>query len=87
MVKVTSDGGLKDLHLDRLSGTLKINWLKSWIKCHSLFCFCIPNFLFNQLGGLKLLLISDFDVNKLPESLSEFHEQMLLFWKMFHTSL
>uniref|UniRef100_A0A3P9J195 Reverse transcriptase domain-containing protein n=1 Tax=Oryzias latipes TaxID=8090 RepID=A0A3P9J195_ORYLA len=84
MVKEFKDGGLKVIDFDSLNGTLKINWLKSWIKHNQSFWFCIPNHLFNKLGGLKLVLISDFDINKLPIALSEFHKQILLYWKILY---
>lgn len=84
MIKDTSEGGLKMIDLDCLNGTLKINWLKSWIKNYNSLWYCIPNFMFKKLGGLNLLLVCDFDIKKLPISLSEFHKQILLYWKMLY---
>lgn len=78
------DEGLKVIDFDCLNGTLKINWIKSWIKHSNSFWYCIPNHLFNKIGGLKFLLITDFNIDKLPVSLSEFHKQILLYWKMLY---
>lgn len=84
MVKDTKDGGLKVIDFDCLNGTLKINWIKSWIKHSNSFWYCIPKSLFKKIGGLEFLLRTDFCVNKLPISLSEFHKQILLYWKMLY---
>lgn len=85
MIKDINAGGLKVIDLDCLNGVVKVNWLKSWIKHHSSFWYCIPNFLFSQLGGLNLLLISDCEVIKLPVALSELHKPILLCWKMIYS--
>lgn len=84
MVKEVKDGGLKVIDFDCLNGTLKINWLKSWIKNSDLFWYCVPNYIFNKIGGLKLILLTDFSIDKLPIKLSEFHKQVLLYWKMLY---
>lgn len=84
MVKDTKDGGLKVIDFDCLNGTLKINWLKSWIKHSNSFWYCIPKTLFKKMGGLEFPIRADFSVNKLPISLSEFHQQILLYWKMLY---
>ena len=84
MIKEIKDGGLKVIDFDCLNGTLKINWLKFWIKHSNSFWYCIPNALFKKIGGLNCLLTTDFNVNKLPVSLSEFHKQILLYWKMLY---
>ena len=84
MVKEVRDGGLKAIDFECLNGTLKINWMKSWLNNAELFWYCIPNFIFNKIGGLKLLLLSDFNIDKLPIKLSDFHKQVLLYWKLLY---
>lgn len=44
--------------------------------------FFIPNKIFDQLGGLPFLLKCNFLPSKLPISLSNFHQQCLLSWKL-----
>lgn len=84
MVKEIKYGGLKVIDFDCLNGTLKINWLKFWFNKSDIFWYCIPNFIFNKIGGLKILIISDFAMNKLPIKLSEFHKQVLMYWKLIY---
>uniref|UniRef100_A0A8C6M6K1 Reverse transcriptase domain-containing protein n=1 Tax=Nothobranchius furzeri TaxID=105023 RepID=A0A8C6M6K1_NOTFU len=84
MVKEIKDGGLKVIDFNCLNGTLKINWLKSWLKNPNAFWYSIPSHIFNKMGGLKILLLSDFDINKLPTKLSEFHKQVLMYWKLLY---
>lgn len=36
------------------------------------------------MGGFTFLLITDFNIDKLPVSLSEFHKQLLLYWKIIY---
>ena len=56
MVKDIRDGGLKIIEFECLNGVLKINWLKSWIMHCNSFWYCIPNHLFEKIGGLRLLI-------------------------------
>ncbi len=42
--------------------------------------FFIPNVLFNHCGGLKFLLGCNFNCNKLPIKLSDFHKQLRATW-------
>ncbi len=44
--------------------------------------FFIPNNIFDQLGGLSFLLKCNLLPGKLPISLSNFHQQCLLSWKL-----
>ncbi len=66
-----------------LNNTLKINWLKFCLNKPSLWNF-IPNFIFDQLGGLSFLLMCDYKIEKLPVKLSAFHAQALLAWKLIY---
>lgn len=46
--------------------------------------FSIPSYLFEMVGGIDFLLKCDFDPPKLPLKLSDYHKQVLLYWKMLH---
>jgi len=67
-------GGLDFLDFDN---SFKINWLKFCLNKPSLWNF-IPNFIFDQFGGLSFLLMCDYKIDKLPVKLSAFHAQALL---------
>ena len=41
--------------------------------------------LFKKIGGLEFLLQCDFEVHKVPIKLSNFHKQILQYWKMIFT--
>ncbi|XP_014881606.1 uncharacterized protein LOC106942783 [Poecilia latipinna] len=47
--------------------------------------FHIPKSIFKSLGGLDFLLKCDFELTKIPILLSNFHKQVLHFWKMVFT--
>ncbi len=40
--------------------------------------YYIPNIIFEKLGGIEFLLNCNFNINKLPIKLSNFHKQALL---------
>ncbi len=42
----------------------------------------LPSKIFMDVGGIKFLLICDFEISKLPIKLSKFHEQVLHYWKL-----
>ncbi len=83
VVNSLNSGGLDFLDFSTLNNTLKINWLKCCLTKPSLWNF-IPNFIFNQLGGLSFLLMCDYKIEKLPVKLSTFHAQALLAWKLIY---
>ncbi len=62
MVKAIKDGGLKVIDFVCFNGTLKTNWLKSWIEYSQSFWYCIPNYVFSKMDGLKLLFLTDFSI-------------------------
>jgi len=80
MTKDYKDGGLQAIDFD---GTLKINWLKSFLN-HNNFWFHIPRELFKKLEGIEFLLNCDFTVQRLPIKSSKFLQQVLLYWKIFY---
>ncbi len=46
------------------------------------FWFNIPNAIFGKLGGIDFLLCCDYDLQKLPVKLSDFHQQVLRYWNL-----
>ncbi|XP_013880656.1 uncharacterized protein LOC106529713 [Austrofundulus limnaeus] len=83
LAKKYEDGGLEAIDFDYMNGTLKINWLKSFLNTNNLW-FHIPRQIFKMLGGIEFLLRCDFLIQKLPIKLSLFHQQVLLYWKLLY---
>uniref|UniRef100_A0A1A8L6V8 Reverse transcriptase domain-containing protein n=1 Tax=Nothobranchius pienaari TaxID=704102 RepID=A0A1A8L6V8_9TELE len=83
MTKEYKDGGLQAIDFEIMDGTLKINWLKSFFNNKS-FWYHIPREIFKKFGGIDLLLKCDFNIKKLPIKLSQFHQQVLLYWKLLY---
>lgn len=79
-----ADGGLNVLDFTTLNQTIKINWLKRFIKNPENIWNAIPNLIFKKVGGLKFLLMCPYNVNKLPIQLSAFHRQALLYWLLIY---
>uniref|UniRef100_A0A3B3IJR3 Reverse transcriptase domain-containing protein n=1 Tax=Oryzias latipes TaxID=8090 RepID=A0A3B3IJR3_ORYLA len=84
LTKKYEDGGLQAIDFNSLNGTLKINWLKSFIRNQNSIWFIVPNKIFSSLGGIQFLLSCDFDNKKLPIQLSSFHQQVLMYWKLIY---
>lgn len=84
MVKEYEEGGVKAIDFDCINGTIKINWLRHFLKQPEQFWFHIPNEIFTKLGGIKFLLLCDYDLNKLPIKISSFHQQTLLYWRLIY---
>ncbi len=80
MIKQYKDEGLQAIDFDSLNGTLKMNWLKSLLNNNN-FWFHILRVLFKKLG-VEFLLSCDFTVQRLPVKISQFHQQVLLYWKI-----
>lgn len=66
---------------------LKVKWLNKFITNESSFWFCIPRGIFRKLGGIDFLLRCDFTVSRLPIKLASFHQQILLYWKLYNHNL
>ncbi len=62
----------------------KLNWIKHYIKHKDEIWYIIPNLIFEKVGGIEFLLKCDFEVNKLPIQLSNFHRQALLYWILIY---
>ena len=84
VVKYFRQGGLKAIDFYCLNGMIKVNWLKAFLKNSDAFWYCIPTQLFSRVGGLPFLLLCDFTISKLPIKLSDFHQQVLLYWKLIY---
>lgn len=84
LTKPFEEGGLQAIDFECLNSTLKLNWLKSFIKHQHKLWFLFPNYLFSKIGGIDFLLCCDFDVRKIPIQLSPFHQQILMYWKMIY---
>ena len=84
VINSRKNGGLDFLDFGSLNNVFKINWLKSFFKNDSSLWNFIPKFVFNQIGGLPYLLVCNYQINKIPLKLSEFHKQVLLAWKIIY---
>lgn len=61
------------------STRILLTWKSIW--------FCLLALLFIMVGGINLLLKCEFNPLKLPFKLSNFHIQVLLYWKMPYKQL
>lgn len=84
MIKSVEEGGLNAIDFLVMNGALKLKWLKSFISHKSSFWFTIPDAIFQNLGGIEFLLRCDYDLCKLPTKLSDFHQQVLLYWNLIY---
>lgn len=82
MIKKYEDGGVNAIDFDVMNGVLKLKWLKSFICNHQSFWYIVPSAIFKKLGGINFLLRCDFECTSLPLKLSDFHQQVLLYWKL-----
>lgn len=85
LVKEYDKGGIKAPEFESMVGTFRINWIKSCLSQPESMWFHIPRSLFEKIGGLDFILKCDFEVNRIPIKLSNFHKQILHFWKMIFT--
>lgn len=85
MINEYKNGGLKAAEFESMIGVFKLNWIKAYLAKPNSIWFHIPKCLFQNVGGLEFLLRCDFDITKLPIKLSDFHRQILLYWKMMFT--
>lgn len=82
LVKEYKKGGLKTIDFEAMVGTFRINWIKHFLNTPSTIWFKIPKNIFDKVGGLSFLLRCDFEISKLPIKLSDYHKQVLHYWKM-----
>lgn len=84
MVKSIEEGGLNAIDFSVMNGALKLKWLSSFILHKDSFWFTIPKAIFQKMGGIDFLLRCDYDVYKLPVKLSNYHQQVLLYWNLIY---
>ncbi|KAI2647282.1 Trimeric intracellular cation channel type A [Labeo rohita] len=75
-------GGVNVIDFDIINGVLKLKWLKSFIGNDHSFWFIIPSAIFKKLGGIHFFLRCDFECTSLPVKPSNFHQQVILYWKL-----
>ena len=78
------DGGLDMIDFGTSNTILKTKWIKNYIQNKHKIWFCIPNLIFDKLGGIEFLLNCNYDVPKIPAKLSNFHKQVLLSWLIIY---
>lgn len=72
------NGGFNFLDFNTLNNTFKINWIKQFLKNPNSLWNFIPNYIFSKTGGFKFLLMCNYNIEKIPIRLSNFHKQALL---------
>lgn len=84
VINTYENGGLNFLDFASLNNTFKINWIKQFLKKPNSIWNCISNYIFSKIGGLKFLLVCNYNIEKIPIRLSSFHKQVLLAWSMIY---
>lgn len=79
-----SSGGLNFLDFSTLNNTFKVNWIKHYLKEPTSVWNIISSHIFSNLGGLKFLLLCNYNIDRIPVSLSNFHKQTLLAWSLIY---
>uniref|UniRef100_A0A669DIK2 Reverse transcriptase domain-containing protein n=1 Tax=Oreochromis niloticus TaxID=8128 RepID=A0A669DIK2_ORENI len=77
-------GGVNFLDFSSLNNVFKINWIKQFFRSPTSIWNFIPNYIFSKIGGLNFLLLCNYNINKIPLKLSNFHKQMLLSWSLIY---
>jgi len=75
-------GGLNAIDFEVSNTVFKIKWIQNCIKSNDKLWYYISNQIFSQIGGIQFLLKCNFDINKVPIKLSNFHRQALLSWML-----
>ncbi len=84
VVKSIEEGGLNAFDFSVMNGVLRLKWLSSFILHKDSFWFSIPKVIFQKMGGIEFLLRCDYNVCKLPVKLSNYHQKVLLYWKLIY---
>lgn len=82
LVKEYKHGGVKALDFETLVVRFRMTWLKAFLASPNSMCFHIPPSIFERFGGLDFFIKCDFELSKVPFALSQFHKQILHYWKM-----
>ena len=77
-------GGLNFIDFSSLNNTFKINWIKQYLKIPTSIWNFISHHVFSHLGGLKFILLCNYNIQKIPLKLSNFHQQVLLAWALIY---
>ncbi len=85
LVKNIKKGGLNTLDFESMVGMFRTNWIKTFLSQNESIWFHIPKNIFKKMGGLDFLLRCDYEITKMPVKLSDFHKQVLHYWKMLFT--
>jgi hypothetical protein len=59
-------------------------WIQNYLRNKDFIWNIIPHLIFQQIGGLELLLKCNFDMGKIPIKLANFHKQVLLTWNLMY---
>lgn len=79
-----NQGGLNAIDFGVSNVVFKIKWIQNCIKSNNQLWYYIPNLVFDKIGGINFLLNCNFDINKIPLKLSNFHRQALLSWLLVY---
>ncbi len=79
-----NQGGLNVLDFETSNTIFKIKWIQNYIRSKDKLWYCIPNIIFEKVGGIEFLLNCNFNISKLPIKLSNFHKQALLSWMIIY---
>lgn len=79
------DGGFELWDFKDLNHTFKVKWLKECLKAPNSIWYFIPHNIIKDVGGLHFLLLCNYNVSKLPLSISKFYKQALLAWKLCYS--
>lgn len=74
--------GLNVLDFHTSITSLKIKWLKDYMLGKRKMWYIVPKLICKTVGGIDFLLKCDFDLNKDPIQLSNFHRQVFLTWAL-----
>lgn len=77
-------GGLNFIDFSSLNYTFKINWLHRFLKNQDSIWNIFPQQTFSYIGGIKFLLMCNYNLSKIPIKISNFHQQVLLAWALIY---
>lgn len=78
-----NNGGLNFLEFSTLNNTFKINWIRCYLKDPTSVWNFISHHMFSYLG-LKFVLLCNYNIDRIPVSLSNFQKQTLLAWSLIY---
>ena len=79
-----NNGGLNFIDFTSLNNTFKIKWIKQYFKNPTSIWNFISHYVFSHLGGLKFIMLCNYNISKIPFKLSNFHQQLLLAWALIY---